>query len=173
MRPPTDPASGFAGPIRSRDIGEGGRVYIALCSACHRGRVNPMGYRWSPAQMRHQIRRGNEIMPPLPPELISDEQVEALLAYLAVSGALEGELPPPVQRVTRAERDDDDFEDDDFEDDDFEDDELEDDDIEDDSASEDTAPAGVAPDPYTEPAQGLDDPQPSTDPTGSTRTPDG
>ena len=94
MRPPEEPELAFAGPIRSRDVGEGGRVYIDLCSACHRGRVNPRGYRWTPAQMRHQIRHGNQIMPPLPEELISDEQVEAVLAYLVVSGALEGELPP-------------------------------------------------------------------------------
>lgn len=94
MRPPTDPALDFEGPIQSRDVGEGARVYIELCSACHRGRVNPRGYHWSPAQMRHQIRRGNQIMPPLPPELVSDEQLEAVLAYLVVSGALEGELPP-------------------------------------------------------------------------------
>lgn len=107
MRPPNEPLLDFEGPIRSRDVGEGGRVYIALCSACHRGRVNPRGYPWSPAQMRHQIRRGNEIMPPLPVEVISDAQVEAVLAYLAFSGALAGELPAaPVERPRPAPAED-------------------------------------------------------------------
>lgn len=98
MRPPEDPLEGFEGPIRSRDVGEGGRIFIQLCSACHRGRVNPRGYDWTPAQMRHQIRRGNMVMPPLPEEVISDAQVEAVLAYLAVTGALNGELPPEQPR---------------------------------------------------------------------------
>ena len=118
MRPPDDPGEDFAGPIRSNDVGEGGRIYIELCSACHRGRVNPRGYQWSAAQMRHQIRRGNEIMPPLPVELISDDQVEAVLAYLVVSGALEGELPDAAIETTDAEDavfDDDAFDDDDAE----------------------------------------------------------
>lgn len=92
--PPRTIAVRYEGPIRSRDVVEGGRIYITLCTACHRGRVNPRGYTWSAGQMRHQIREGNRLMPPLNEELLSDSQVEAVLAYLSVMGALEGELPP-------------------------------------------------------------------------------
>lgn len=92
--PPSAIASRHEGPIGSRDIVEGGRIYMTLCAACHRGRVNPRGYRWTPGQMRHQIREGNRLMPPLGQEVLRDEQVEAVLAYLQVMGALEGELPP-------------------------------------------------------------------------------
>ncbi len=95
--PPQTVALHYEGPIRSRDVVEGGRIYITLCTACHRGRVNPRGYTWGPGQMRHQIREGNRLMPPLGDELLSDAQVEAVLAYLSVMGALEGELPPVRQ----------------------------------------------------------------------------
>lgn len=143
MRPPDDPALDLRGPIRSRDVGEGARVYIELCSACHRGRVNPRGYDWSPAQMRHQIRRGNEIMPPLPRELVSDEQLEAVLAYLVVSGALEGELPPPDETDATETHDD----------------AFADTDRFDEEAADPVAIEAPAGDPPPEPARGLDDPQ--------------
>jgi mono/diheme cytochrome c family protein len=94
LAPPREIDLEYEGPIRSRDIVEGGRIYTTLCTACHRGRVNPRGYSWSPGQMRHQIREGNRLMPPLSDELLSDTQVEAVLAYLSVMGALDGDLPP-------------------------------------------------------------------------------
>jgi hypothetical protein len=155
MRPPDDPGLDFAGPIRSRDIGEGGRVYIELCSACHRGRVNPRGYHWSPAQMRHQIRRGNEIMPPLPRELVSDEQVEAVLAYLVVSGALEGVLPPEEIEAADASQDPV------FDEAAFEEgeDEFADDEFADEPSGDAVVPEDVTVDPESESAQGLDPPQ--------------
>lgn len=93
LAPPRTIAPHYEGPIESRDVVEGGRIYITLCTACHRGRVNPRGYSWSAGQMRHQIREGNRLMPPLAEELLTDEQVEAVLAYLSVMGALDGELP--------------------------------------------------------------------------------
>jgi len=65
-RPPVRVAREHWGPIRSRDVGEGERIFLALCTACHRGRVNPAGYFWAPAQMRHQGREGNRLMPPIP-----------------------------------------------------------------------------------------------------------
>jgi hypothetical protein len=99
VRPPRDVAPHLDGPIRSRDIVEGGRIFVELCTACHRGRVNPRGYHWSAGQMRTQIRQGNRLMPPLNREWLSDDQVEAVLAYLVIMGDLESELPPiPVRR---------------------------------------------------------------------------
>lgn len=93
IEPPDTIERQYEGPVRSRDVDEGARVFTTLCTACHEGRVNPRGYHWSPGQMRHQIREGNHLMPPLSRERLSDEQVEAVLAYLTVMGALEGELP--------------------------------------------------------------------------------
>ena len=90
VAPPRTIASVYEGPIRSRDVAEGNRIYLTLCSACHRGRVNPRGYNWSPGQMRQQIREGNRLMPPVLPSLVSDEQMEAVLAYLSVTGAITG-----------------------------------------------------------------------------------
>lgn len=93
-RPPEVVADPYAGPLRSRDVVEGGRIFLTLCTACHRGRVNPQGYHWSPAQMRQQIREGNRLMPPLRHQVLSDAKVEAVLAYLTVMEAIDGELPP-------------------------------------------------------------------------------
>src|SRR5688500_6793248 len=95
--PPRSVAPHHDGPILSRDISKGGQIFLSLCTACHRGRVNPRGYVWSPGQMRTQIREGNRLMPPPTRELLSDAQVEAVLAYLSVQGALQGELPQREQ----------------------------------------------------------------------------
>lgn len=92
--PPTHVEERYEGPIASRDTAEGGRIYLTLCTACHNGRVNPRGYHWSPGQMRRQIREGNLMMPPLDERFLSDAQVEAVLAYLLVMNAIDGELPP-------------------------------------------------------------------------------
>lgn len=94
VAPPRIVAERYVGPIASRDVVEGGRIYVTLCTACHNGRVNPGGYHWSPGQMRQQIREGNRLMPPLSTEILSDAQVEAVLAYLRVLQAIDGELPP-------------------------------------------------------------------------------
>lgn len=66
---------------------------MSLCVACHRGRVNPAGYHWSPGQMRHQIREGNRMMPPISSHRLTDDDVEAVLAYLSTVGAIDGALP--------------------------------------------------------------------------------
>lgn len=92
--PPRLVAHHYEGPIQSRDVAEGGRIYLTLCTACHQGRVNPSGYHWSPGQMRQQIREGNRLMPPILPSLLSDAQVEAVLAYLRVIDAIDGTIPP-------------------------------------------------------------------------------
>ncbi len=94
VAPPRLVAAHYEGPIQSRDVAEGGRIYLTLCAACHKGRVNPSGYNWSPGQMRQQIREGNRLMPPIRPDLLTDEQVEAVLAYLVVIDAIDGEVPP-------------------------------------------------------------------------------
>ncbi|MEZ4247945.1 MAG: cytochrome c [Polyangiales bacterium] len=105
VAPPRTVLAQYEGPVRSRDVITGLNIYQTVCSVCHAGRVNPAGYHWSPGQMRQQIRRGNRLMPPLGHELLSDAQVEAVLAYLVGTDAVEGELPPltreDVARETR------------------------------------------------------------------------
>lgn len=93
-RPPESVAAQYAGPIRSRDVAEGRHIFATLCAACHAGRVNPAGYHWTPAHMRHQIREGNALMPALRASRLADDQVEAVLAYLSTVDAIDGELPP-------------------------------------------------------------------------------
>jgi mono/diheme cytochrome c family protein len=93
-RPPVLVATEHAGPIRSRDVVLGERVFTTVCAACHAGRVNPAGYHWTPAQMRHQIREGNALMPALRASRVSAGQVEAVLAYLRTIDAIDGALPP-------------------------------------------------------------------------------
>ena len=84
----------YAGPLRSRDIERGGQVFRTFCVPCHAGRVSPEGYRWSPAQMRRQIREGNRAMPAIRDEYLSDEDMESVLAFLTVIGAVDAPLPP-------------------------------------------------------------------------------
>ena len=94
VAPPRMVLAEYEGPVRSRDVLLGLQIYQTVCAVCHAGRVNPEGYHWSPGQMRQQIRAGNRLMPPLGHELLTDEQVEAVLAYLVGTYAVEGELPP-------------------------------------------------------------------------------
>ena len=93
-QPPRRVAAEHVGPIRSRDAATGEHIFTTLCAACHGGRVNPRGYHWTPEHMRHQIREGNALMPPIPTHRLSDAQVEAVLAYLSTVGAVDGRLPP-------------------------------------------------------------------------------
>lgn len=85
----------YGGAIASRDLRRGEHVFMYTCAACHEGRVNPNGYRWEPWRMRRQVREGNHLMPPLPRSLVSESDLEAVLAYLTTIGAVDGELPPP------------------------------------------------------------------------------
>lgn len=91
--PPSNVATAYAGPLRSRDIARGGHIFRTFCNPCHAGRVTPEGYGWSPAQMRRQIREGNRQMPPIRPEYLSGDDLEAVLAFLTVIGAVDAPLP--------------------------------------------------------------------------------
>ena len=70
----------------------------------HAGRVNPRGYHWSPGQMRMQIREGNAVMPGIRAEYLDDNDMEAVLAFLTVIGAVDADLPPPsaVERAAES-----------------------------------------------------------------------
>ncbi|MDW8245729.1 MAG: cytochrome c [Sandaracinaceae bacterium] len=83
--------SPYEGPIRSTDVELGARRYASRCgNACHESGGGPplANLRWSPERMRRQIREGSGGMPAIPPSRLSDEDMEALLAYLVTIGAV-------------------------------------------------------------------------------------
>ncbi|RLB55860.1 MAG: hypothetical protein DRJ42_04950 [Deltaproteobacteria bacterium] len=43
--------------------------------------------------MRLQVREGNRLMPPVRTNFVTDVELEAVLAYLTLTGAVVGELP--------------------------------------------------------------------------------
>lgn len=100
-RPPAEEVS-YAGAIRSADVARGGEVFTYICAACHDGRVNPRGYRWSPGQMRRQVREGNRLMPAIREHLVTEDDLEAVLAYLSTIDAVDGSLPRPDPPEARA-----------------------------------------------------------------------
>jgi mono/diheme cytochrome c family protein len=95
----TEPTTGgeltpsYAGPVTSTDVEAGQAVYEQHCNGCHPGGERGYGpavtgINWDPAQMRHQIREGEGRMPGFGPDQISDESLEALLAYLQTNGSV-------------------------------------------------------------------------------------
>ncbi|HJL19488.1 MAG TPA: cytochrome c [Sandaracinaceae bacterium LLY-WYZ-13_1] len=82
----------YEGPIASEDVARGEQVYADTCLPCHEGgapTLDDIG--WDPARMRHQIRQGSGRMPALPLDQLSDEDMEAALAYMVTIGAVSGE----------------------------------------------------------------------------------
>lgn len=79
----------YEGAVTSTDVTGGQQVYADFCSGCHQEgnggsgaapAVNDIG--WSPARMRQQIREGEDSMPAFSASVLSDEQLESLMAYL-------------------------------------------------------------------------------------------
>lgn len=44
--------------------------------------------------MRMQVREGNHVMPPVRTNMVTDAELEDVLAYLSLTGAVVGDLPP-------------------------------------------------------------------------------
>ena len=99
----TAAAVSYEGPIASTDLESGAEVYAEFCEGCHPGGQEGdgpaiVGLDWPPAKMRQQIREGEDDMPAFGPEKISDEDLEALLAYSVTIGATEpNPAPTPAQ----------------------------------------------------------------------------
>ena len=83
------PDASYEGAVTSTDVTGGQQVYADFCSGCHQEgnggsgaapAVNDIG--WSPARMRQQIREGEDSMPAFSASVLSDEQLESLMAYL-------------------------------------------------------------------------------------------
>jgi len=86
----------YAGPIGSSDTARGEEVYGSVCNACHSSGPALQNIAWEPGRMRHQIREGSGRMPPISTNRVSDEDMEAILAYLVTIGGVEGDAAPPA-----------------------------------------------------------------------------
>lgn len=81
--------SAYQGPIASNDVATGEQLYNDVCMACHANISEPIpSLGWEVARMRHQIRNGGDGMPPIDAEQLSDEQMEAVLAFLVTNGGV-------------------------------------------------------------------------------------
>lgn len=78
----------YEGPITSTEVDRGKEVFTTNCDDCHPGGEEDVGPSLiaeprPPARIRQQIREGSGRMRPFSSNRISDEDVEAMLAYLA------------------------------------------------------------------------------------------
>lgn len=63
------------------------------CHGDHSERQGPLLFRlhWHAPEIRHQVRIGNSLMPAIPVERLSDEDLEHLLAFFLTTGACAAE----------------------------------------------------------------------------------
>ena len=83
----------YAGPIASTDVDKGKEVFATNCDDCHPDGQEDVGPSLiadphSPAQLRKQVREGSGKMRPFSEKRVSNEDLEALLAYLASINAV-------------------------------------------------------------------------------------
>jgi mono/diheme cytochrome c family protein len=83
----------YEGPIASTDAERGKEIFEAHCDDCHPGGEEDVGPSLiadahTPAQIRKQIREGSGKMKPFPEKRLSDDDVEAILAYMASINAV-------------------------------------------------------------------------------------
>jgi mono/diheme cytochrome c family protein len=83
----------FDYPVASTDVAAGTEVYAEFCEGCHPGGEEGDGPKIadagaSPSQLRWQVRSGGDDMPAFGPDKISNDNLEALLAYALTIGAI-------------------------------------------------------------------------------------
>ena len=83
----------YQGAIASTDVDGGKELFDTHCGDCHPDGDEDVGpslidHAHSPAAFRQQIREGSGRMRPFAESRLSDDQMEAILAYLATLGAL-------------------------------------------------------------------------------------
>ena len=86
-------SAGYEGAITSTDVAQGKELFATHCDDCHPGGEEDVGPSLiadphTPARIRQQIREGSGKMRPFPEKRISNEDLEALLAYLASINAV-------------------------------------------------------------------------------------
>ena len=85
--------SQYEGPITSTEVDRGKELFTSNCDDCHPGGESDVGPSLianphTPAQIRKQIREGSGRMKPFPEKRLSNEDVEAVLAFLASINAV-------------------------------------------------------------------------------------
>jgi len=91
----------YAGPIASNDIARGETVYNQICMACHASGAPTLdNLGWDPARMRQQVREGEDGMPAIRESRLSNDDLEAVLAYMTTTGGVSGELPGGAEPAT-------------------------------------------------------------------------
>jgi len=83
----------YEGPITSTDVAHGKEVFDTHCEDCHPGGEEDVGPSLiadphTPAKLRQQVREGSGRMRPFSAKRLSDEDLEALLAYLQTINAV-------------------------------------------------------------------------------------
>lgn len=83
----------YEGPIASTDVARGKEVFSMNCDDCHPGGEEDVGPSLiadphPPAELRKQIREGSGRMKPFSEKRLSDDDLEAVLAYLASINAV-------------------------------------------------------------------------------------
>lgn len=80
----------YLGAVESEDTARGESMYAAACAPCHDNGAPPVAdIGWDVGHMRQQIREGSGNMPPITADRLGDEDMEAVLAYLATVGAIQ------------------------------------------------------------------------------------
>jgi mono/diheme cytochrome c family protein len=82
----TTPADAGTGPDPAA-VARGEAVFQQHCALCHPGGEQGVGPSLitssaTPDQIRTQVRNGAGVMPPFPPSVISDQQLNDLIAYV-------------------------------------------------------------------------------------------
>jgi mono/diheme cytochrome c family protein len=85
--------SAYEGPITSTDTAKGKEVFHTHCEDCHPGGEEDVGPSLiadphTPSDLRKQVREGSGKMRPFSEKRISNEDLEALLAYLQTINAV-------------------------------------------------------------------------------------
>ena len=85
--------SSYEGPIASTDVAHGKEVFGTFCDDCHPDGGEDVGPSLiadphSPAQLRKQIREGSGKMRPFSEKRLSNDDMEAILAWLASVNAV-------------------------------------------------------------------------------------
>lgn len=89
--------SPYAGALRSTDTTLGESKYQSRCASCHEnGAPAVANLHWTVERMRQQIREGSGQMPPIPESRLSDDEMDALIAYLGTVGGVDIEGQAPV-----------------------------------------------------------------------------
>ena len=92
----------YEGPVRSTDTEHGGQVFNTICMACHSGHpLNDLG--WTAGRVRQQVREGSGRMTALSAERLSDDDLEAVIAYMTTIGAVSDALPGAGAETSGAE----------------------------------------------------------------------